>query len=182
MKLVWLVFLAALAIGCNSSGGKQTFQAAASEQEALYKKYHLDKIKLPPGFTISVYAEVPNARSMALSPTGILYVGNRAGDKVFAVTNHNKDGKADTLYTLAKNLESPNGVAFKDGSLYIATITSILKLQNIEGQLGNPPAPIVVYNQFPNEAQHGWKFIAFGPDGKLYVGVGENADAVNAQL
>lgn len=152
---------------------KSTQSAVATKEEAaLYKKYNLDKIILPDSFSISVYAEVPNARSMTLSPSGVLYVGNRAEDKVYAITDDNKDGKADKVYTLASGLNTPNGVAFKNGHLYIATISSILKLENIEANLAKPPAPKVVYDQLPKDEHHGWKFIAFGPDGKLYIPVG----------
>jgi len=82
------------------------------------------------------------------------------------------DFRADQVYTLAKGLKMPNGVAFRDGHLYVAEVNRILKYENIEANLANPPAPIVVYDQYPTETHHGWKFIAFGPDGKLYVPVG----------
>jgi len=154
----------------NSSGNKQTTTVA--DNNNLYDKYNLGKIKLPPGFSISVYAEVPDARSMTLSPSGILYVGNRSGDKVYAVSDENKDGKGEKVYTVASGLNTPNGVAFKDGHLYIATISQILRLDNIETKLTAPPDPVIVYDKYPKETHHGWKFISFGPDGKLYVPVG----------
>ena len=173
MKIISFVLLTGI-LFLNCSGKKRGKQIEASNTDtgALYKKYNLDKIKLPAGFSISVYAEVPNARSMTLSPSGVLYVGNRSEDNVYAVTDENKDGKADKVYTVAKGLNTPNGVAFKNGNLYIATISTILKLEGIESRLGNPPAPVTVYDKFPKDAHHGWKFIAFGPDGKLYVPVG----------
>ena len=157
---------------CNNSKQKKQTEAVETDSNALSKKYNLDKIKLPPGFKISVYAEVPNARSMALSPAGIIYVGNRDGNKVYAVVDENKDGKADKVYTVASGLNMPNGVAFKDGSLYIATVSAIVKLDSIESRLSDPPKPVVVYGKYPSDDSHGWKFIAFGPDGKLYVPVG----------
>lgn len=161
-----------LLIACAGRNTEPALPANATQQDALYTKYNLDKIKLPPGFSISVFAEVPNARSLAVSPTGTVYIGNRTGDNVYAVTDANKDGKADKVYTIAKGLNTPNGVAFKNGNLYIATISEILRLDNIEAQLANPPKPVTVYNKYPSETHHGWKFIAFGPDGKLYVPVG----------
>ncbi|MDB5200883.1 MAG: sorbosone dehydrogenase family protein [Ferruginibacter sp.] len=172
-----LVFLSLLPlnlafVSCNGSKSSKQTEIAEKDTNELAKKYHLDKIKLPPGFTISVYAEVPNARSITLSPSGNLYVGNRSEDKVYAVVDENKDGKADKVYTIASGLNTPNGVAFKDGNLYIATISSILRLDNIEANLANPPKPVVVYDKYPKDTHHGWKFIAFGPDGKLYVPVG----------
>ncbi len=138
----------------------------------LYKKYNLDKIELPQGFQISVYAEVPNARSMCWGNKGTLFVGNRAEDNVYAVRDENNDGTADKIYKIATGLNTPNGVAFKDGNLYIALIDRILRLDNIEDNLSNPPKPVTVTTDYPDDGHHGWKFIAFGPDGKLYVPVG----------
>lgn len=164
---VLLVFSA-----CGEKKSAPAVPKSETEKDALYTKYQLDKIKMPPGFSISVFAELPNARSLTVSPSGTVYVGNRSGDKVYAISDSNKDGKADKSFTLASGLNSPNGVAFKNGHLYIATISSILKLENIESQLANPPKPVTVYDKFPKDKHHGWKFIAFGPDGKLYVPVG----------
>ncbi|MEO8770171.1 MAG: PQQ-dependent sugar dehydrogenase [Ferruginibacter sp.] len=161
-----LIILSQVGIAsCNNSTGKNKIVSTNNDNDALYKKYNLNKIKLPVGFTISVYAEVPNARSMTLSPSGTLFVGTRDGGKVYAV----KDGK---VYTIASDLHVPNGVAFKDGNLYIATISSILRIDHIESDLNNPAKPVTVYDKFPTDEHHGWKFIAFGPDGKLYVPVG----------
>ena len=157
----------------NSCTDKKSNSIAVSENNnELFKKYNLDKIKLPQGFTISIYAEVNNARSLCLSPNGTLFVGNRNGNKVYAVVDENKDGIGDKVYVVAKGLDTPNGVAFKDGSLYIACISTILKIDSIESHLSNPPQLKVVYDQYPTDGHHGWKFIAFGPDGKLYVPVG----------
>ena len=157
----------------NSCTDKKSNSSAVSgNNDELFKKYNLDKIKLPQGFTISVYAEVNNARSLCLSPNGTLFVGNRNGNKVYAVVDENKDGIGDKVYVVAKGLDTPNGVAFKDGSLYIACISTILKIDSIESHLSNPPQLKVVYDQYPTDGHHGWKFIAFGPDGKLYVPVG----------
>lgn len=157
----------------NSCTDKKSNSSAVSgNNDELFKKYNLDKIKLPQGFTINVYAEVNNARSLCLSPNGTLFVGNRNGNKVYAVVDENKDGIGDKVYVVAKGLDTPNGVAFKDGSLYIACISTILKIDSIESHLSNPPQLKVVYDQYPTDGHHGWKFIAFGPDGKLYVPVG----------
>jgi glucose/arabinose dehydrogenase len=126
----------------------------------------LQKIKLPPGFSISVHAEnVPNARQMALGSKGTLFVGSRTAGNVYAVVN----GK---VLTIARGLSMPSGVAFKDGALYVAEVSRILRYDNIESNLTNPPKPAVVTDKLPHETHHGWKFIAFGPDGKLYVPVG----------
>jgi glucose/arabinose dehydrogenase len=129
-------------------------------------------IKLPPGFKIEVYAEnVPNARSMTLSPDGVLFVGTRES-RVYAVVDTNKDYKADNVFTIASGLNSPNGVAFRNGSLYVAEISKVWRYDNIENNLNNPPDPVLISDRFPTDGHHGWKFIAFGPDNKLYVPVG----------
>lgn len=136
------------------------------------KQLPLDKIKLPAGFRIDVFAEVKNARSMAISPAGIVYVGNRDDDKVYAVQDTDGDFKADKKWVIASKLEMPNGVAFRDGALYVAEATRILKFSDIESKLDNPGEPQVINDSYPKQDGHGWKYIAFGPDGKLYVPVG----------
>lgn len=167
--IVSFAFLLLLFACKNNQSADQMTTAA---DDSLFAKYELDKIKLPEGFTISVYAEVPNARSMAISPNGTIFVGNRDGNKVFAVADKNGDGRADSVYTIISGLNMPNGVAFRDGSLYVAEVNRILRFDNIENSLANPPQYQVVYDKFPSDKWHGWKFIAFGPDGKLYVPVG----------
>jgi glucose/arabinose dehydrogenase len=132
----------------------------------------LDKIKLPKGFKIDVYAEVDNARSLAISPSGVVYAGNRNGDKVYAVKDTDGDFKADKKWVIASGLNMPNGVAFKDGDLYVAEVSRILKFSGIESKLNNPGKPDIIKDDYPTEGHHGWKYIAFGPDGKLYVPVG----------
>ena len=157
-------------IACNNATPGN--RALSGSQQDMYKKYLLKRISLPPGFSINLFAEVRNARSLCLSPSGIVYAGNKSGDKVYAIVDENKDGNADKVYVVAKGLKLPNGVAFREGSLYIATLSQILRLDNIESRLTDPPQPVTVYNAFPSNGHHGWKFIAFGPDGKLYVPVG----------
>jgi glucose/arabinose dehydrogenase len=133
----------------------------------------LDTIKLPPGFAISVYtSNVPNARSMVLSPHGILFVGTRTEGKVYAIIDRNQDNTADQVITLARGLNMPNGVEFRDGALYVAEVNRVLRFDDIENHLDDPPQPVVVNDSFPQDRHHGWKFIRFGPDGMLYVPVG----------
>jgi len=133
----------------------------------------INTIKLPTGFEISVYAEgVLGARSMNLSPSGTLFVGSRDAGNVYAIIDSNKDNKADEIITVASGLHSPNGVAFRDGSLYVAEISRILRFDNIEENLKNHPNFVVVNDSYPSDEAHGWKFIRFGPDGKLYVPIG----------
>lgn len=132
----------------------------------------LERIRLPEGFSISVFAQVPNARSMTLSDGGVLYVGNRAGDKVWAVADRDGDGKAEEVHVIAEGLSMPNGVAWHEGALFVAEVNRILRFDGIDERLADPPAPVVVVDDLPTERHHGWKFIAFGPDGRLYVPIG----------
>jgi glucose/arabinose dehydrogenase len=131
---------------------------------------HLDRIQLPPGFTVSVYARVPDARSMTLSPSGIVYVGNRQEDAVYAVLPPG-DRREPRVVRIIDGLRMPNGVAFRDGALYVAEVNRILKFPDIEKNLSGT-RPVVINDTYPRDEDHGWKFIAFGPDGKLYVPVG----------
>ena len=145
----------------------------------------LDRITLPPGFSIEIYAEgLSNPRSLALSPNGTLFVGTRGAPaniargasadagQVYALLDRDNDNTADQVITIDTGLNIPNGVAFRDGSLYVAEINRILRYDGIESRLDNPPEPVVVNDTYPTDWMHGWKFIAFGPDGKLYVPVG----------
>ena len=130
-------------------------------------------IFLPPGFSISTYAEhVPDARSMTISPGNILFVGSMEAGRVYAVIDRDKDFKADEVITIAKGLTMPNGVALHDGDLYVAEVHRIIKYKDIENHLHNPGEPEVVFDSLPREKWHGWKFIRFGPDDKLYVPIG----------
>jgi glucose/arabinose dehydrogenase len=132
----------------------------------------LDLIKLPPGFQISVYARVPEARSLAIGKRGIVFVSSRKEGKVYALVDLEKDQRADVVFTIAENLNMPNGIAYRDGSLYVAEVNRILRFDEIETHLEYPPKPVVITESYPTETHHGWKFIAFGPDGMLYVPVG----------
>jgi glucose/arabinose dehydrogenase len=133
----------------------------------------LDGIRLPPGFRIDLYADkVPGARSMALSPGGILFVGTRDEGKIYAVLDRGGKNRADEVILIASGMNMPNGVAFRDGALYVAEVSRVLRYDGIEGRLKDPPRPVVVNDAFPRDTHHGWKFIRFGPDGRLYVPVG----------
>lgn len=174
IHLFYLLITAITIIGCKS--GERTNPAPNGSNDTstsgqLYKKYHLDKINLPAGFKIEVYAEVPSARSLCVSPGGTVFVGTR-DSKVYAITKNDNTGKAGKVYEIAAGLTAPSGVAFKNGSLYIGARSTIYRMDDIESQLTNPPSPVVVYDQYPSDAHHGLRFIAFGPDGKLYVPVG----------
>jgi len=139
-------------------------------------------IELPSGFSIDYYAEnVEGARSMALSPNGTLFVGSRSEGKVYAIPDRNGDNKADEVIVVAEGLDMSNGVAFLNNSLYVAEISRVIRYNDIETSLENPPDPIVVNADFPSDRSHGWKYIKFGPDGKLYVPVGMPCNVCNLE-
>ncbi|MEO6967116.1 MAG: sorbosone dehydrogenase family protein [Rhodanobacteraceae bacterium] len=126
------------------------------------------QLKVPSGFHVAVYSDaVPNAREMALGAKGTLFVGSNDADKVYAVTD-----QGHKVRVIASGLESPVGVAFHDGDLYVSAVSRILKFPDVEEHLDKPPAPQVVTDKLPSARHHGWRFIAFGPDGKLYVPIG----------
>lgn len=133
----------------------------------------LSEINLPDGFKIELFAtDIDNARSLSKGPNGIVFVGNRGGGKVYALVDVGQDGRSDKTYVLAENLNQPNGVAYKDGDLYIGEISRISVMRDIANHLENPPTMEIIRDDFPTETHHGAKHIAFGPDGKLYVPVG----------
>jgi glucose/arabinose dehydrogenase len=147
----------------------------------------LDKIKLPPGFKIEIYAEnLTYARSMALSPNGTLFVGTRRpfetldspnGSALYAIVDKNNNNRAEKseISVIAEGLNNPNGVAFKDGSLYVAEINRIIRFDDVEGQRNSPKEPVTI-KELPQYIMHGWRYIGFGPDGKLYVAMGANCN------
>lgn len=127
----------------------------------------LHQLKLPPGFSIEIYAKVPNARQMSLGSNDTLFVGSKELGKVYAVTNGGKKVKV-----IATGLNMPSAVDFKDGALYVAAVDRILKFDDIENHLDTPPKPIVLHGSLPNKAHHGWRFMRFGPDNKMYIAIG----------
>lgn len=148
-------------------------KAKASLEAAGGASSYLKNIKLPDGFKIEIYAEdVVNARSMAVSPNGTVFVGTRDKGSVYALQDTDGDFKVDKKYILAEKLLMPNGVAFKDGDLYVAEVNRVIKFEDIENNLSAPKPYKIVNDTYPDKKHHGWKYIAFGPDEKLYVPVG----------
>lgn len=131
----------------------------------------LADISMPPGFSIEIWAdEVTNARSMALGANGTVFVSTRRDGRVYALVP--QDGASPVVITLAEGLRMPNGIAFHDGNLYVAENHRITRYDDIENQFENLPEPVVVIDSLPTERHHGWRYIDFGPDGKLYVAIG----------
>jgi len=130
----------------------------------------ISKIKVPQGFKVELWAHsLPNARVMVWGDKGTLFVSSRVAGNVYAIV---EQGGQRVTKTLAKGLNLPNGVAFKNGTLYIAEIHRITKIDGIEDKLDNPGELKVVYDTLPKDVPHGWKYLAFGPDGKLYFNIG----------
>ncbi len=135
--------------------------------------FPLDLISLPDGFKIEVYAAgVDNARQMALGDQGTLFVGSRSAGNVYAVIDSDGDGQPDKGRLVDSGLQMPSGIAFRDGALYVGAISRVLRYDNIEAQLDTPPDPVVITDRLPSDTHHGWKYLGFGPDGRLYVPVG----------
>lgn len=127
-------------------------------------------VNLPDGFRIEQLVELPNARAMSWGEQGTLFVGTMSKGKVYAVSGL---GSANpTVVTLGEKLKMPTGVAFHKGDLYVAERKRLIKYPDIEKQLDNPPEPVVIRDDLPGRGLHAWKYIAFGPDGKLYMTIG----------
>lgn len=174
-----LLLLTLFAIcGCVRGGSAETPTAteprfAAQVPTPTPPPSPLDRLRPPQGFHVSYYAsDVPGARSLCLGPSGIVFVGSREEGRVYALLDENGDHRADRVLTIASGLNNPNGVAFRDGSLYVAEISRVIRFDNIVRSLDRHPRPVVVRSGFPSNLAHGWKFTAFGPDGKLYVPIG----------
>ena len=145
--------------------------ASIAPASAQYEQAQLplDKIKLPPGFSMELWASVPNARGLTLGKNGTVFAGSASEGKVYAITDN---GGIREVRIIANGLATPIGVAFRDGALYVSAINRILRFDEIENKLDQAGKPIVVTDQFPAEKHHGGKYIAFGPDGLLYAAVG----------
>jgi glucose/arabinose dehydrogenase len=189
-RIILISLVAALAVGLGLVSGAPAQQAAPSWKQGQPAsmadstlapvaqpptpkapgEIPVDKIKVPPGFKVSLWASgISNARVMTWGAKGTLFVSSRVAGNVYAVVD--RDGQRQ-VKTIATGLNLPNGVAFKDGTLYIAEVSRITKMVGIEDRLDSPPAMEVVYDTLPKDLPHGWKYLAFGPDGKLYFNIG----------
>lgn len=174
-RISFLFVLSLFIFSCNGKKeeSKETIAEEVEEVEQTETTLPLQSLNIPDGFKVEVFAEgIDGARSMAMGDNGTLFVGTRNEKTVYALQDLDGDFKAEKIMVLDSTLEVPNGLAFKDGALYVAEVGRLLRYPNIEQQLSNPPQPEVIYDDYPTEFHHGWKYIAFGPDGKLYVPVG----------
>jgi glucose/arabinose dehydrogenase len=173
LKLCVFGIYVALMASCGGNTEKTAGGEVSSDVMVDQSGLPLHTISLPAGFEISIWAEdVNNARSLTRGDKGTIFVSNRQGDKIYALVDLDGDHKADEKYVLAEGLFMPNGVAFRNGDLYVAEVNKIWRFKNIEDNLANPPAPELIFDALPSDRHHGWKYIAFGPDDKLYVPVG----------
>lgn len=156
-------------LGCG-----QTMSEGTPAQQTPTPIQTSSEFAVPAGFRAETFAQnVVNARSMALGSGGTIFVGSLSAGRVHAVIDSDGDHKADRVVLVASGLTQPNGIAFRNGSLYVATSSQILRYDDIERRLDSPPSPVVVRANLPNpQAGHTWKFIAFGPDDLLYVSIG----------
>jgi glucose/arabinose dehydrogenase len=139
-------------------------------------KIPVDKIKLPPGFKAEVWSHGhPGGRAMAEGPKGTIFMGTRQIGRVYAITN--KDGKRE-VKTLLQGLTQPAGLAVKDGALYVFAINKVWRYDNIEDKLDNPGQGVELTEAYnlPPDAHHNWKYVAFGPDNKIYVPIGAHCN------
>ena len=165
--------LGLIALTINACKEKAVENKPIVQYEERASLLPIDKLNLPEGFKIEVYADsIDGARSMAMGDNGTLFVGTRNEGTIYAIQDRDKDFRADKVIVLDTALEAPNGIAFKNGALYVAEVSRLLRYDDIESKLDSTLQPAVVYDDYPTEFHHGWKYIAFGPDDKLYVPVG----------
>lgn len=133
--------------------------------------HFLQQLVLPANFKITIFAKnVEDARQMALGDKNTIFVGTRRTGKIYALIS-DKNYQSATVRIIASHLNMPNGVAFLNGSLFVAETNRILRFDHIENNLSNPPKP-TIFAQLPDQSHHHWRYIKFGPDKKLYVGIG----------
>jgi len=133
----------------------------------------LSYLGLPPGFQLAYFAkDVPGARSLAIGDNGTVYVGTRSQGVVYALLDTDQDGRAEERLVIASGLNSPNGIVYHQGDLYVAEINRIIKYSGINQNYLNPSEPTIVFDQLPKNTHHGWRYLALGPDNKLYLGIG----------
>lgn len=174
-RILGLGLLVVMILACSNANKNSESEAAATASvgPVVTSDPDLDFIKLPAGFAITTYArDVNNARGMAIGDNGTIFVGTRSKGKVYALVDENNDNKADKQYEIADGLFMPSGIAFRNGNLYVAEVDKIWRYPNIEVNLANPPQPELITDKLPNDGHHGWKYLGFGPDGKIYFPVG----------
>ena len=186
MKNLAIILLSASILWNCSPTREKTGPIVIDSAIVYYDDLKLDTLILPEGFKIDVFARVENARSLAKSPDGTIFVGSRGAGEVHALKDENGDFKADKKILIDSGLRSPNGVAYANGNLYIAEISKLWKYPNVLAF--DSTEKELIYDDYPTDGHHGAKYIAFGPDGKLYIPVGapcnicESKDPIYASI
>lgn len=132
----------------------------------------LHHLKMPEGFKVEVFAELTNPRQLARSESGIVYAGSRRAGNLYAIIDQNGDHVADEVIEIDSGLSLPSGIALSGNDLYVGAIETIFRYPNIDQSFRQNPEPEVFYNELPDKRHHGWKYLAFGPDERLYFNVG----------
>mgnify|MGYP002338574958 CR=1 FL=1 len=175
-------YLLGLMLFISAPAGAQQERTVNAPEDIQDGKLYLDLIELPGGFQIDTYATgLDDARSMAKGPRGNIFVGNRTEDKVYLLRDTDGDFKADERHIIVEGLNMPNGVAYHQGNLYVAEVDRILRFPDIMNTYQQDPSYQVIYSDYPTDRHHGWKYIAFGPQGKLYVPVGAPCNICNPE-
>ncbi len=166
--LLGLSLLYIMSVSCSSGDGGENPPTVVTPEPST----ELDNLNLPAGFSISYFAQnVRNARSLTRSDDGKVVFASNRQSSITILIDDDLNGEAETTLSI-NGLNTPNGVVFHNGDLYVAEVSRILKFADILNNLQNPGTPEVIYDQLPTEEHHGWKFIAIGPDNKLYVPIG----------
>ncbi|MEQ8878165.1 MAG: sorbosone dehydrogenase family protein [Cyclobacteriaceae bacterium] len=168
-KLAYFIFILPLAFSCSVDQSNES-SLPVDTSIVFYDDLRLDALTLPEGFRIDVFARVKDARSLAVSPDGTVFVGSRGGGHVHAFKDENGDYKADKKYVIATGRNNPNGIAFRDGDLYVSEVSKLWKYPNILAF--DTTQKELIVDDYPTEVHHGKRYLGFGPDGKLYMPVG----------
>ena len=137
---------------------------------------NFDLLKAPDGFEISIFADgLESPRQITETKKGFIIVGSKNGNKIFALSDSDNDGYAETKMIVASGLQNPTGVTYHNGDLYFAEIEEVWVIRDIDKQLlegSNIPKAELYINDLPSETWHGFRHLSFGPDNNLYIPIG----------
>ncbi len=153
-----------------------TYAEASNSQQP--SDLPLNKIKLPPGFLIQVWATIPDAKSLAIGKQGTVFVSSKATGSIYAISQ--SDSKEKQIRIIANGLKSPSGIAYYDGALYVTALNRIFRFDQIENNLDHINEPVTIYENLPKESFHSTRYMALGPDNLLYITIGAPCDACEA--
>ena len=132
----------------------------------------LGQIRLPEGFSISLYANVPGARSMAVvEKMGVVFVGTRS-DSIYAIIDKDRNGRPEKVIRVRSGLKVANAIDWRDGWLTVAEQHRVVRFPAPNLKTLMAASPRVLFNGLPDDPWHGWRYARFGPDGGFYIAVG----------